>query len=107
MTINMRRKISRLSTEHYRVRGLGVMYGIFNKYPEAKNIDNKIFGVFSKMERVGFDNPRKHRENDKDYLRRLRNIFSKHEKSFNTKIEKLFVMIEEESTPKKNKEAEN
>ena len=107
MTITMRRKISRLATEHYRVRGLGMMYSIFNKYPEAKDIDNQIFVVFNRMERIGFDNPRKYREKDKDYFRRLRNIFSKHEKSFNEKIEKLFVMIEEESTPKNNKEVEH
>jgi hypothetical protein len=32
MTINMRRKISRLTTAHYKARGLGMMCSIFDKY---------------------------------------------------------------------------
>ena len=100
MTINMRRKISRLSTDHYKARGLGMMCGIFDKYSEASGIDKDIFRVFGILERIGFDNPRRHRETDKDYQRRIRRIFSKHNNSITSGIEKLNGLIDEVSTPK-------
>ena len=107
MTINMRRKISRLTTKYYKARGLGMMCGIFDKYPEANGIDEDIFLVFGRLERIGFDNPRGHLEKDWDYQYRLRRIFSKHNNSINSGIEKLYGMIDEVSTPKSKQEAEN
>ena len=107
MTINMRRKISRLSTDHYKARGLGMMCGIFDKYPEANAIDKDIFRVFGRLERIGFDNPRRHLEKDWDYQYRLRIAFSKHEGSINSGIEKLYGMIDEVSTPKSKQEVEH
>jgi hypothetical protein len=107
MTINMRRKISRLTTNYYKARGLGMMCGIFDKYPEANAIDKDIFRVFGILERIGFDNPRGHLEKDWDYQYRLRKVYSKHEGSINSGIEKLYGMIDEVSTPKSKQEAEN
>ena len=107
MTINMRRKILRLSNDHYKARGLGMMCGIFDKYPEANGIDKDIFRVFGILERIGFDNPRRHRENDKDYQRRLRRIFSNYNNSITSGIEKLYGLIDEVSTPKSKQEVEH
>ena len=107
MTIKMRRKISRLSNEYYTTRGYGLLYQIFDKYPEAEQIDDKIFAVFGRLERIGFDYPRRHREKDKDYQYRIRKIYRKYDKTISSYIEQMNDMIDEAAGIDKNQELEN
>ena len=107
MNVRMKKRISRLSHEYYKARGVGLLYSIFERYPEANKIDANIDNNFLLLERIGYVHPRGHRENEKDYQRRLRKIFSKHEDTISSGIEKLNNIVDDVASAGRNKEVEN
>ena len=107
MNVRMKKRISRLSHEYYKARGVGLLYSIFERYPEANKIDANIDNNFLQLERIGYVHPRGHRENEKDYQRRLRKIFCKHEGSIKSGIEKLNNIVDDVASAGRNKEVEN